>query len=86
MPLNNDDEQDDGDDDDNTEDDDDDIDDDLRKVKFWDCPLLITQDSPATPHLINFPSITNFPISSPTIRKQITIRGALFISMLHNYI
>ena len=53
MPLNNDDEHDDGDDDDNTEDDDDDIDDDLRKVKFWDCPLLITQDSPATPHLIN---------------------------------
>ena len=32
-----------------------DDDDDLREVKFWDCPLLITQDSPATPHLIHFP-------------------------------
>ena len=36
-----------------------DDDDDLREVKFWDCPLLITQDSPATPHLIHFPPITN---------------------------
>ena len=40
-------------------DDDGDDDGDLREVKFWDCPLLITQDSPATPHLIHFPPITN---------------------------
>ena len=63
--VNNDDGNDDDDDDDDSaadndddyadanSDDDDDDEDDLREVKFWDCPLLITQDSPATPHLIN---------------------------------